>query len=75
MFTTLKNFFTLFNTSALHQECEELEREAFERHAFASGDFKGVRFTRLKDGKYADARLESEWREWLADQEWADRQI
>lgn len=46
-------------------ELEESYRDEFETEAFASGEFKGVRFTRLSDGKYADDRLESTWRAWV----------
>ena len=75
MLTMLKTLVEAYKTAAFTREYDELHREDFERHAFASGDFKGVRFTRLKDGEYADARLESAWREWVKDQDWADRQI
>lgn len=74
MLTQLKSFFKR-TTSDLNQEFEETQREEFERQAFASGDFKGVRFTRLKAGDYADAGLDAAWREWLELQELAARQF
>lgn len=75
MLTLVRTLIAAYKTAAFTRDHDELHRDEFERHAFASGDFKGVRFTRLKDGAYADARLEFAWHEWVADEEWADRQI
>lgn len=47
---------------AEHEDCF---REEFEDEAFESGEFKGVRFTRTNDGKYADQRLEAHWKKWV----------
>lgn len=74
MFTKLKKFFKLINFSALEQEYEEALRERFEQKAFASGQFKGVRFTRSKEGNYLDARLEAAWQECIEFDDWAARQ-
>lgn len=52
------------------QDFEEDHRDKFEREAFASGDFKGVRFTRTPGGEYANARLETTWKDWIAHQRW-----
>lgn len=63
-----------FHKEALH-EYDESSRDNFERRAFASGDFKGIRFTRLKSGEYENPQLQSAWLEWVAEQDWANRQV
>ena len=75
MLTAIKNFLKPYSTAAINQEYEAVLREEFERKAFASGDFKGVRFTRRKEGDYADAGLDAAWREHLEYENWAARQI
>ena len=75
MLTTLKNLFRPYSAAVLNQQYEAVLREEFERKAFASGDFKGVRFTRRKEGDYTDAGLEAAWREHLEFENWAARQI
>lgn len=75
MLTAIKNFFKPYSAAALNQEYEAVLREEFERKAFASGDFKGVRFTRRQSGDYADAGLEAAWQDCLEFENWAARQI
>jgi len=61
----IRKIFAALSNDAGHKARAEQYRDEFESEALASGDFKGVRFTRLDDGKYADPRLESEWVSWL----------
>lgn len=62
MLKAIKDTFAAIKSACNTEAREELYRDEFEAEALASGEFKGVRFTRLEDGKYADAGLESSWR-------------
>ncbi|MBS4081352.1 MULTISPECIES: hypothetical protein [Pseudomonas] len=45
---------------------EEQHREDFEDEAFASGEFKGIRFTKNANGEYKDERLQKRWEAYLS---------
>jgi hypothetical protein len=66
MIQVAKRFVRYFKKLTSKADLEDLYRDEFESAALASGDFKGVRFTRAADGKYVDARLESEWKTWVS---------
>jgi len=63
-------YLTLFQTwlTKLHDQknIEQEYRDDFEAEAFASGEFKGVRFTRNKNGTYQDPRLQKRWESYLS---------
>lgn len=65
MFKAIKETVETIKKTFSKESREELYRDEFETEALASGEFKGIRFTRLDDGKYADANLEAAWRTWV----------
>lgn len=53
----------------------EIYRDEFESSAVASGEFKGIRFTRSSDGRYVDERLQESWVTWRENKKTIDYSI
>lgn len=54
-------FITWLNKMSDDKSIEDQNREDFEDEAFASCEFKGIRFTKNGNGTYKDERLQKRW--------------
>lgn len=75
MINMIRRFFAAYIEATNVQAVEESFRDDFEREALYSGDFKGIRFTRTTDGKYANALLETAWRDFVTREIWESTAI